>query len=108
VKPAALITRVVPHDRAVPKPAFELSEKKLKPDTTVKPAVGKAAKRRLVKPVVVAKKSASLATRAGRPLDSRRDGGATKPLPSSAKPARGGRKPSPAIAKTQATQGRSD
>ena len=108
VKPAALITRVVPHDRAVPKPAFELSEKKLKPDTTVKPAVGKAAKRRLVKPVVVAKKSASLATRAGRPLDSRRDGGATKPLPSSAKQARGGRKPSPAIAKTQATQGRSD
>src|SRR5271154_1811735 len=30
VKPAALITRL-PHDRAVPKPAFELTEKKLDP-----------------------------------------------------------------------------
>ena len=29
VKPAALITRLPPHDRAVPKPAFELTEKKL-------------------------------------------------------------------------------
>src|SRR5580658_8705011 len=31
VKPAALVTRLVPHDRAVPKPAFELTEKKLDP-----------------------------------------------------------------------------
>jgi cell division protein FtsQ len=29
VKPAALITRIGPHDRTVPKPAFELNEKKL-------------------------------------------------------------------------------
>jgi cell division protein FtsQ len=29
VKPAALTTRMVPHDRALPKPAFELTEKKL-------------------------------------------------------------------------------
>src|SRR5271166_4833174 len=29
VKPAALITRLPPHDRPVPKPAFELTEKKL-------------------------------------------------------------------------------
>src|SRR5277367_5059424 len=29
VKPAALVTRLSPHDRAVPKPAFELTEKKL-------------------------------------------------------------------------------
>jgi cell division protein FtsQ len=28
VKPAALVTRLAPHDRAVPKPAFELTEKK--------------------------------------------------------------------------------
>jgi cell division protein FtsQ len=106
VKPAALITRMAPHDRAVPKPAFELSEKKLKPDTTVKPAVRKAAKKRPAKPVVVAKKSAPLAQRAGRPLDSRRDGGATKPA--SAKSLTAGRKPSPAIAKTQASPGPSD
>jgi len=106
VKPAALITRMVPHDRAVPKPAFELSEKKLKPDTTVKPAVRKAAKKRPAKPAPVAKNSAPLAHRAGRPLDSRRDGGATKP--SSAKSVTAGRKPSPAIAKTQASPGPSD
>src|SRR6202050_5179493 len=31
VKPAALVTRMGPHDRAVPKPAFELTEKKLDP-----------------------------------------------------------------------------
>jgi len=106
VKPAALITRIAPHDRALPKPAFELSEKKLKPDTTVKPAVRKAAKKRPAKPAPVAKKSAPLAQRAVRPLDSHRDGGATKP--SSAKSVTAGRKPSPAIAKTQASPGPSD
>src|ERR1700683_4029634 len=31
VKPAALVTRLSPHDRVVPKPAFELTEKKLDP-----------------------------------------------------------------------------
>jgi hypothetical protein len=34
VKPAALVTRLGPHDRAVPKPAFELTEKKLDSNTT--------------------------------------------------------------------------
>jgi cell division protein FtsQ len=37
VKPAALITKIGPHDRAVPKPAFELSPKKLE----AKPATKK-------------------------------------------------------------------
>src|SRR5215471_10268167 len=31
VKPAALITHINPHDRSIPKPVFELSEKKLGP-----------------------------------------------------------------------------
>ncbi len=31
VKPAALITRLNPHDKSLPKPAFELTEKKLDP-----------------------------------------------------------------------------
>jgi cell division protein FtsQ len=106
VKPAALITRMVPHDRAVPKPAFELSEKKLKPEATVKPAARKAAKKRPAKPAPVAKKSAPLAQRAGRTLDSRRDGGASKPA--SAKSVTAGRKPSPAIAKPQASLEPSD
>jgi cell division protein FtsQ len=46
VKPAALVTRISPHDKSVPKPAFELSQKKLDPKPVVvkKPAVkGKAA-----------------------------------------------------------------
>src|SRR5271154_2771028 len=34
VKPAALITRLPAHDRAVPKPAFELTEKNLNPKST--------------------------------------------------------------------------
>jgi cell division protein FtsQ len=33
VKPAALVTHLGPHDRAVPKPAFELTEKKVSPET---------------------------------------------------------------------------
>ncbi len=39
VKPAALITRMSPHDRALPKPAFELTQKKLEPVSVKKPAV---------------------------------------------------------------------
>src|SRR5579863_10438609 len=31
VRPASLLTRVTPHDRPVPKPAFELSQKQLDP-----------------------------------------------------------------------------
>src|SRR5579864_4868243 len=36
VKPAALLTRVGPHDRTLPKPAFELTEKKLESASTKK------------------------------------------------------------------------
>src|SRR3984957_4927551 len=37
VKPAALITRMSTHDRSLPKPAFELTEKKLESAATKKP-----------------------------------------------------------------------
>ncbi len=37
VKPAALITRMSPHDRVAPKPAFELTEKKLESAAAKKP-----------------------------------------------------------------------
>jgi cell division protein FtsQ len=105
VKQAALISRIAPHDRAVPKPAFELSEKKLKPEAAVKPGIKKAARNRSTgprKPVVVAKKFAASAPRTGRQQDGRRDRGATKTPLTSAKPVTGGKKPSPGIAKTQA------
>ena len=46
VKPAALITHLNPHDRPVPKPAFELTDKKLDPKTAAKkPAARPRAKR---------------------------------------------------------------
>jgi cell division protein FtsQ len=38
VKPAALLTRMVPHDRTLPKPAFELTDKKLESASAKKPA----------------------------------------------------------------------
>ena len=41
VKPAALITRLSPHERTLPKPAFELTDKKLE-STTAKKAPPKA------------------------------------------------------------------
>src|SRR5579863_9462643 len=39
VRPAALVTRIDPHDRTVPKPAFELTEKKLNPAAAQKKPV---------------------------------------------------------------------
>src|SRR5579871_5737494 len=42
VKPAALITKINPHDKTIPKPAFELTEKKLDPKSA---AVKKTAAR---------------------------------------------------------------
>jgi len=46
VKPAALITHLNPHDRSIPKPAFELTDKKLDPKTAAKkPAARPRAKK---------------------------------------------------------------
>jgi cell division protein FtsQ len=46
VKPAALITHLNPHDRSIPKLAFELTDKKLDPKTTAKkPAARPRAKK---------------------------------------------------------------
>jgi cell division protein FtsQ len=56
VKPAALITKINPHDKAIPKPAFELTEKKLDPKAA---AAKKAAARPKAKnPVTKSAKSA--------------------------------------------------
>ena len=57
VKPAALVTRVGPHDRTLPKPVFELSERKLDPKAAAKKPVAKArvkktaARMRIARPV---------------------------------------------------------
>jgi cell division protein FtsQ len=68
VKPAALITRMIPHDRTLPKPAFELTEKKLDPKSAaakkpvarpkVKKATAKAKAKGPAPKEVVAKTSA--------------------------------------------------
>jgi cell division protein FtsQ len=51
VKPAALITRLNPHDKSLPKPAFELAEKKLDPKSAAakKPAARPKAKKTVAK-----------------------------------------------------------
>jgi cell division protein FtsQ len=51
VKPAALITRLNPNDRSLPKPAFELTEKKLDPKSAAakKPTAKPKAKRTTAK-----------------------------------------------------------
>ena len=51
VKPAALITHINPHDQSIPKPAFELTEKKLDPKaaSAKKRAPKPRAKKRVVK-----------------------------------------------------------
>jgi len=102
VKPAALVTRLGPHDRAVPKPAFELTEKKL----DAKAAAGgtkKAVRRTKVKKTAAKAKAGAGAKKAA-------PNGKQPPAPSSKATAKspgssGGQKPSPAVAKSQTSQG---
>jgi cell division protein FtsQ len=77
VKPAALVTRMnptrmVPHDRTLPKPAFELTEKKLDPKSAVarkpvaRPKVKKtAAKAKVPAPKKVVAKTSAPGPKAG-------------------------------------------
>ena len=96
VKPAALLTRVGAHDRAIPKPAFELTAKKLDPKAagTRKPVVRTKAKkisRPGSKPRTTpasAKKPASRGKRSAKKFSGS-----------------GGPKPSPAVAKSQPNPG---
>jgi len=114
VKPAALITRmsphVSPHDRSLPKPAFELTEKKLESAATKKSvarATGRraAAKGKRTPPKKVAMKAPVSGAKAG----SARTSGAThkpeakKQSPPSAVVHPTIPKPSPAIAKQQSS-----
>jgi cell division protein FtsQ len=99
VKPAALISKFGPHDRVVPKPAFELPERKLE---------AKSAGSKAVKKIWVRAKP----RKAHRRTAKSRAAVANKPVakgvaaPSLAKPAAGvARKPSPAIAKGQGSAG---
>jgi cell division protein FtsQ len=48
VKSAALVTRINPHDHSIPKPAFELTEKKLDPKTSAKKSTPRPKPRKAV------------------------------------------------------------
>ncbi|HXC44597.1 MAG TPA: FtsQ-type POTRA domain-containing protein [Candidatus Dormibacteraeota bacterium] len=129
VKPVSLLTRIGPNDRSVPKPAFELTQKKLDASKSgVSGAIKTAPKTKWKKPTAKASKATagakkavstgradaavekSVAVRkssspAGHELAVRPavDAKKTSPKPA-AKSSGGGQKPSPAIAKTQTNQ----
>jgi len=109
VKPAALITHINPHDRSIPKPVFELSEKKLGPKsasakkTAAKPqskrvpakAGSAVAKKPVAKHPVAPKPSAAHASTNGtaaKPVHAARvaaNAVSPKPSPAVAKPSAG-------------------
>jgi len=118
VKPAALISRLPPHDRAVPKPAFELTQKTLdatgatvatkKPaaKTKVKNAAAKTGKASTSVKKASAGKLATSATVTKAPAGKQAPLSASKPTsapkPTAKSPGHsGGQKPSPAVAKSQ-------
>jgi hypothetical protein len=101
VKPAALITHIPPHDRAVPKPAFELTEEKLNPKAAA--GVTKKPPRTRVKKIAAKRKATASAKKAV-------PNGKQPPAASAMRAAKspigsGGQKPSPAVAKSQTSQG---
>ena len=97
VKPAALLTRIGPNQRAIPKPAFELTAKKLDPKAATGAAKKPVARARAKK----AAKSWKASTGAKKAAAKAKHGSATaKKLPASS-----GAKPSPAVAKSQVTPG---
>jgi cell division protein FtsQ len=119
VKPAALITRMSPHDRTPPKPAFELTEKKLESAATKKPAAkakvrrakaGKGASPKKVAAQTSRTKAAAATTHgAWRKPEGRRpaqsaSATAHPAVPESTIPKPAIPKPSPAIAKQQANR----
>jgi len=128
VKPASLLTRVGPNDRPVPKPAFELTPKKLDPKATsgtkkpsYKPKVNKVSVKsasstaeKKTPPTEKAAASEAARKRAVMVAAKRRAAEHKKLVARSADAAAktpihtGGQKPSPAIAKTQTSQEPSD
>lgn len=106
VKPAALITRISPHDKTVPKPAFELSETKLDPAKAAvrkKPAPKVRVKRAIAKTSKPAgkKEVAKRWVPKNKPAAAHASGksGWKKPPQSAVVAHSGGPKPSPAISK---------
>jgi cell division protein FtsQ len=129
VKSAALLTRMSPYDRAVPKPVFELTPKELDPKaasgtkkTGNKPKINKVAlkptkpttekKARPVEKITAAeaarKRAAMAAAKRRAAVEHKKVAARTSGASGKAPSHTGGQKPSPAIAKTQASQEPSD
>jgi cell division protein FtsQ len=109
VKPTALVTRVGPHDRAVPKPAFELTEKTLDPKAVAggnkKPAARTKGKRTAAKGKATAgAKKAAPTGKPGTPTAANQRQ-VSPPAPKPTTKSTTGQKPSPAVAKSQTNQG---
>jgi cell division protein FtsQ len=100
VKPAALVTRMGLHGRAVPKPAFELPEKKLNPGAATGKPMVKGSATNVAKPK--RKKSIARTGAAAKKAAGKAANREAAPAPAGGS---GGLKPSPAIAKTQANLG---
>lgn len=106
VKPAALISRINPHDKTLPKPAFELSDRKLDPVKTSlprKPLTKTSVKRTVVKTNKPAASRKEPAKHPARKAAWARAGtakaGTKKPGQSAVVAHSGGPKPSAAISK---------
>jgi hypothetical protein len=98
VKPAALITKIGPHDRPLPKPAFELTEKKLDPKAAAKKPAPKARiKKTAAKTAKAAPKKPAAQPAGKKPVTIAAHVPPPPQRPVSAMP-----KPSPAIAKPSA------
>jgi cell division protein FtsQ len=97
VKPAALVTRVGPNDRTVPKPAFELSPKKLdsKPPASTKKTLAASKRKKVVA------KSAKVDASGKKVVRAAKNRTAPKPSAFASQKTSGGQKPSAAIAKSQ-------
>ena len=107
VKPAALITRLPVNDRAVPKLAFELTEKKLEPQAPgAKKAVVKVPRKKVVSAGKTSVVKARVKPGAGRVSAAKAT--TAKSSVGVKKSPVGGQKPSPAVAKTQASAGTGD
>jgi cell division protein FtsQ len=97
VKPAALITRINPHDKSLPKPAFELLDKKLDPKPVAKKPAKPGARKVVAKQVGTKKEPSKHSAAAAHRATSKPEGkkpmsvaaNAPKPRPSVPKPSAG-------------------
>jgi cell division protein FtsQ len=100
VKPAALLTRMSPNDRTVPKPAFELSQKTLQPKAKpVKQAAVRTKRKKAVAKGATAKTIASAKKPAAPAPAATQASPQAAPVVTGAQKQSGGQKPSPGIVK---------